>query len=160
MKTYELTYIISSQISAEEAESLAKETETFIQGKEGVILKSDKPVAKTLSYPMKGQASGFFTISEFQVPPEKIGEIKERLEKDAKILRNFIVVKEPVKIQKQRRTKRIFPTPEFETKTERAYTKSEEPSPVESLGEVKTKKADEKADLNDIEKKLDEILGE
>jgi ribosomal protein S6 len=151
MKTYELTYIISSGISAEEAEALAKEIDSFIQSKEGVILKSENPIARILSYQIKKQASGFFVISEFQVEPDKISEIKEKLEKDTNILRHFILTKKPAKIQKARRTRKIFLAPEIETIT---AVKKDRPS------FAKASENKEKVELNDIEKKLDEILGE
>lgn len=155
MKTYELTYIISSALSSEEAGSVATEVDSFLQSKEGVILKSERPVAKALAYPIKKMGSGYFVISEFQLEPEKLIEVKEMLEKDAKVLRSFILVKNPVRIRKERRTKKVFATPELETKLEQ-----KEPAPAESFTEAKEEKTSKKTDLSDIDKKLDELLGE
>lgn len=152
MKPYELTYIISSEISGELAESTAKEIETFIQGKEGVIIKSEKITPKTLSYNIKKQSSGFFGVVEFQLEPEHVEELKTKLEKDDKIIRHMLVIKNPPKIQKERRTKRkIAETPETgAVKEEIVATESVE----------KEEKTTKKVELEDIEKKLDEILSE
>lgn len=138
MKNYELSYIISTEISSEESQAFAKEIESFIQGKEGVIIKSETPVAKTLAFPVKKFGSGFFVISEFQIEPEKIKEINEKLEKDGKILRHIVAVKKHARLQKERRIKKEEPVPQLEIK----------------------KTDDKKVELEEIDKKLNEILGE
>jgi ribosomal protein S6 len=79
MKTYELTYIVSPEITSEEAEVKAKEIESIISSKEGTILRQSNPNAKALSYPIKKHASGFLGILEFQMEPEQLLELKEIL---------------------------------------------------------------------------------
>lgn len=150
MKTYELTYIVSPEITSEEAEAKAKEVESAIQSREGVILKQSNPVAKTLSYPIKKRASGFFGVLEFQLEPEKLIEIKEMLEKDGKIVRHMVIIKLPQKPRKERRSK---PAPAFEIEK-----KIEMEPAIKEEKQVKVQK--EKVELKDIEQKLDELLGE
>jgi len=146
MKTYELTYIITPEISLEEAEAKAKEIEAAIQGKEGVILGQANPSAKTLSYPIKKHASGFLGVLEFQMESEKLVEFKENFSKDEKIARHMVTIKRPARIKKERRAK---PKPaEFFA----AEPKSE--------AQPKKEKEEGKVELKDIEQKLDEILGE
>ncbi|MDO8623405.1 MAG: 30S ribosomal protein S6, partial [archaeon] len=62
MKPYQLTYIISPDITSEQAETESKNIESIVQDKKGVVLKSEKPSAKTLAYPIKKQSSGFFGV--------------------------------------------------------------------------------------------------
>lgn len=150
MKPYELTYIISSEITAEEAEAEAKNIESLIQDKEGIILKSEKPSPRTLAYPIKKQCSGFFGVLEFQLEPEHLGELKEKLQKDGKIIRHMLIIKNPAKIQKERRTRKkplIFPILVGAIEEEKKEKQKE-------------KKINKKVELNEIEKKLDEILSE
>ncbi len=154
MKTYELTYIVSSEISSEEAEAFAKEINSFIQNKEGTIISSQNPVAKTLSFPIKGFGSGYFTISEFQIEPERVKEVEEKLQKDGKILRHMINIKKPIKIQKERGAKK---EPKFTMGQPEKTEVKEEPASAKSSGEARPEK---KIELEDIDKKLDEILGE
>ena len=148
MKPYELTYIISSEITAEEAEAEAKNFESFIQDKEGVVVKSEKPTPKTLAYPIKRQGSGFFTVLEFQLEPEHIGELKEKLQKDGKIIRHMLIIKNPAKIQKERRTRKKPLISAIPVET------------IKEKGEVKEKKVSRKVELKEIEEKLEEILSE
>lgn len=144
MKTYELTYIISSEISSEEAGVKAKEFCSFVESKEGTMLRSENPVAKTLSYPIKKFGSGYFVVLEFKIEPEKLSDLREKLEKDDEILRHVIIIKHPARIRKERRGAR---------KPINIVTTTEA---TEKLDE---KKPDRKIELEDIEKKLDEILG-
>lgn len=168
MKTYELSYIVSPEMTSEEAEAKAKEIESAIQSREGVILKQSNPVAKTLAYPIAKRASGFFGILEFQLEPEKLLELKEIIVKDKKIVRHMVVVKEPVRIRKERRSRiKAEPAftierkePEVEVKTKK-IEEIEEAKTEEKVEVVEKKeKEKEKVELKDIEEKLDEILGE
>src|SRR5688572_11030421 len=149
MKTYELTYVISSSISSEEADSVKNEIESAIQSKEGVIIRSDKMGAQPLSYSIAKQGSGYFYVSTIQIEEAKIKEIKENLDKHDKILRSMIVVKKPVKEMKERRTRRA--KPEFEMAQK---------SPIMEPAATPEEKKGEKVDAVDLDKKLDEILSE
>jgi len=151
MKTYELTYIISPEVSSEEAEAKAKEIESAIQSREGVILKQLNPVAKTLAYQIAKRASGYFGVLEFQLEPEKLLELKEIIAKDIKIVRHMILVKEPVRIRKERRTR---------TKPEAVTTAADQKTEVaEEPAEKPSEEHKEKVELKDIEQKLEELLG-
>jgi len=167
MKTYELTYIISPEITSEEAEAKAKELEVAISSREGTVLKQSNPVAKTLSYQIKKRASGFLGFLEFQLEPEKVVELKEVIKKDGKIVRHMLIIKEAAEMKKERRTRNAQ---KIKTETSEAHSgqptfgierKAEvvEPTNEEKPAQAKTA-GKEKVELKDIEQKLDELLGE
>jgi len=163
MKTYELSYIISPEMTSEEAEAKAKEIESAIQTREGVILKQLNPVAKTLSYQIKKRASGYFGVLEFQLEPEKLLEVKDIVTKDKKIVRNILIIKEAAEFKKQRRTRetvqaKLTPALEMKQKVEANTEKEEVSEPAEAPEEKSEPKA--KVELKDIEHQLEEILGE
>jgi len=160
MKTYELTYIITSEITSEEAEARAKELESAVSRIEGSILRQANPSAKTLSYPVEGRASGFFGVIEFQAEPEKIPELKTFIEKDEKIIRHIIVIKKPQKMRPERRT-RTKPVSTEEPIFNEKKKLEENVDLAEKAEERPTVKAKskEKVELKDIEHELDEILG-
>lgn len=175
MKIYELTYIIPSESAMDEAEDIAKKIEPFIQENEGSILKREGPISKVLAYPIKSKGSGFFYILEFQMNPEKINELKEKIEKEPKIIRHMLLVKKPGRrIKESKRKSRFaggsetlkanvlgkdefsFISP-FASKPDSPAKEREEDIPaVKKLDDEKK----EKVELKDIEKKLDEILGD
>lgn len=152
MKTYELTYIISPEISLEEAQGLAKEIESDIQAKDGAILRQDSPTAKTLCYPIKKRASGFIGVFEFQLEPDKLNELQAKIQKDGKFVRHLVIIKEPARKRKERRVK---------SETVGAEPKAEINSEEKSAHDASHSDAGgEKVELKDIEQKLDEILGQ
>ena len=154
MKTYELSYIISPEITMEEASAKAKDIELAIQSREGTILKQQNPIAKTLAFPVGKKASGFLGFIEFKIEPEKLLEIKEIVAKDGKIVRHMVIIKEAQRIRKERKGKaKAAPLFEVIHKTE---TKHENEKPASVEGSVETK---EKVELKDIDQQLEELLG-
>ncbi len=156
MKTYELTYIISPEITSEEATAKAKEIESTVQGKEGIILSQSNPIAKTLAYPIEKRASGFVGTVEFQMESEKVPELEETISKDENIVRHMVIIKEPLMAKRERRS-RTKPALAVETKKKvEEIVETEKPvhtpkSSTENKGKV---------ELKDIEQKLEELLGE
>jgi len=151
MKPYELTYIISSDEKSEEAENLKKEVEVFVQEKGGIIVKSEKTVPQSLAYPIKRHSSGFFVTLEFQTEEKEIKALVEKLEKNPKILRHVIIIKKPVKQRKERRTRKPIMMPKDKSGVSEVYKEKAKKEPFGPKEEVK---------LEDIDKKLDEILSE
>jgi len=86
--------------------------------------------------PVSQHSNGFFTTIEFNADPEKIEEIEERLKEEKQIQRCLIVKKNPVKF-KARSLRRT----EFSKKIEKEANENKP-----------------KVELQEIEKKLDEIL--
>lgn len=153
MKTYELTYILSPDTSSEQAEAKARELEASIQAKEGAIIKQSNPIAIALSYQIKKRASGLVGTIEFHMESEKLAEFQQAIQKDGKIARHMLIIKEPARQKKERRAKReasvLEPQPQ------------PEPQPQEVSAPASPKPAEKpKVELKDIEEKLDEILGE
>ena len=138
-------------MTSEEAEKIAQGIDEIIQKNEGVIIKQTAPIARTLSQVIKGHASGFFGTLEFQLEQEKLTEVKTFVEKDKKVVRHMLLVKKPVKIKKQRRSRKevVGTTVEIKTEGMKPEVKTEETPKAETP----------KVELKDIEDKLEEILG-
>lgn len=136
MKHYELTYLITPDISEQEATSLSTEVNSLIKEKEGLLWKNLSLLKKQLSYPVKKKLIAYLASTNFQIKEEKLEEIKKELTSNSKILRYLILV-----------------------------TTKEKPKTISKAIKVpviikKTKKisAPKKVDLKEIEKKLEEIL--
>ena len=139
MKSYELTYIISSALTTDEVQNVVKETEGFIQSHEGMILSSEKTSAQPLAFPIKKQASGYFATTIFQAEESKVKTLKEKMDKEKEVLRSVILVKKPLKEMKERRTRKPLAS-------------------AEAVPGLKEKKVYEKMSSEDLDKKIDEIL--
>ncbi|MDP3996052.1 MAG: 30S ribosomal protein S6 [bacterium] len=134
MKTYELTYLISSELTEEQAKELQNKVSALIQGEEGLLIGGSLISKKRLAYAIKKQSQAYLVTTIFQLLPEKLANLEKALKTDGQILRYIILIKRPVKEVKK---SRMFIEPKIE----------------------KPKK-EKKVELEAIEKKLEEILAQ
>jgi small subunit ribosomal protein S6 len=159
MKTYELTLIITPEITSEEAENKSKEIESSIQGKGGSILGKTPTSAKTLSYPIKKHASGFMGVLEFQIEPEELAQLEDSIKKDEKIVRHMVTIKKPARIKEKPARTRKPQVAETEQKPAAEGEPRQEQEPAKEETDEKPQEKN-KVELKDIEQRLDELLGE
>lgn len=133
-KEYELICIFSPQSEGTDLENTKKEIEEIINKFEGKIsFKEEKK--HNLAYPINKQDQGIYLISQISISPEKITDFSKELKLNKQVLRYLlsrITVPKP-KIRKER-PKKIIKKPES--------------------------KVEEKTSLNEIDKKLEEIIKE
>ena len=136
MKNYELIYLSSPDLSKEELSLLREKIFSLIQEVGGELLGSltNTSVRRKLASPVKNKDEAYFTTLDFHSEPEKLETLEKKLRLESQILRYLILVK---------------PKPE----------KLFEPKPAQILPR-KTFESKPKVELKEIEKKLEEILGE
>ena len=131
MKPYELTYLISTENTEQEAKETQANIISLIQKEEGVLVEEKPFLIKQLAYPIKKLNQAFLATILFQLLPEKIEHLEKLLKSEKAILRYLILIKMPAK---KMRPARIFKKPSI------------------------IKKKEGKVDLDKIGKKLEEIL--
>ncbi len=124
MRYYELTCLISPELSSEELNSFQEKIISFLQEGKGILVKIDLPSKKRSDFTLFGL--------NFQLNPEGMEVLEKKLKADKQIIRYFII------------TKRASKAGKIAEKPLRVPKKIQEP----------------KVELKEIEKKLDEILGE
>lgn len=139
MKNYELTYLISPELSEEEGKQFQDKIYSFIQDEGGILGEGKLLLKRRLAYPVKKQIQAYLVSTTFQLNPEKLANLEKRLKSENQILRHIIIVKRKYKLSSPRR-KPIIPT--------------------EGKSPEKPRKEEKKIELKEIEKKLDEILKE
>ncbi len=132
MKHYELTFLISPELNPEELISFQEKIINQVQQEKGILVKINKPVKKNLNGPVGNKNQAFLLSLEFQLNPENSANIQNKLKAENQIMRYFLIVKKPPKAAG------LF----------------------EKERRVPRKTAKSKVELKEIEKKLDEILGE
>jgi len=132
MKYYELSILISPEITEKELLELEEKIVSFLQEEKGILLKSNKSVKKHLGYPIKKKTQAFLFNLEFQLNPESLEKIRNKLKKEGLILRFLFLAKKMPKTKEKERQRQRVPK----------------------------KIAESKVDLKEIEKKLEEILTE
>ena len=138
MNFYELTCLLPSDLSEEEAKKISEKIISFIQEKDGILkeeLFKNKFVKEKLGQSTKKEIGVYLNTITFYLSPQRIEELKIRLKAEDRIVRYMILVKKP-----SRETKISKALPQVE-KTRREIAISPK-----------------KVDLKEIEKKLEEIL--
>ena len=133
MKNYELTYLISPELDEEELNSFQEKINSLIKEEGGVLNKTGLIAKINLFNPIKKFDQARLSTLNFKLEKGKIGALEKKLRAENPILRFSILVKAPLK-----------KLPEIAVR---------EPK---KLFEPKEKKAE----LKEIEKKLEEILEE
>jgi len=148
-KQYELVCILSPFLEGDTLEEAKREIEKIVSSKKGKIVfkESEK---KELAYPINKQGQGIFTISQISVLPENVPVISKELKLNKRIIRHLInqmpsIVKEVDKKLKNKKPKR---TSDLKTEQKQEISKK---TAKEEQQEGKTK-------LEEIDKKLDEII--
>ncbi len=132
MKYYELTYLVPSETSESSLSELKEQIIRFLQ-ETGGLLNEVKSISKNiLGYPIKGKKAVFISTLNFCLDPEKLKDLEKIVRSENKILRYLII----------------------------SSQKKEESPKISKRPELKEKKSVQKVELKEIEKKLDEILGE
>ena len=139
MKLYELTYLVSAELSPEQMETLSKKVDSLIL-KNGEIIGSIAPDKKNLTYPIKKQNAALLSQVKFNFEPELIDEFKKEINKEKEILRIMLIEKKNMRIKKKNRSSIL------------------EPKLISEDIKIPAKKSKQKDDLDKIEEKLDEIL--
>ena len=72
MKNYELTCLISPDLSEEELKNLSAKINSFVQKEAGVLEKTAEPLRKRLGYPIKGKTGAFSVSLNFSLDSKKL----------------------------------------------------------------------------------------
>jgi len=132
MKNYEITHLISSEIPEEEVKQAQSRLVSLIQSEGGLVLEEKIPFRKKLAYPVRKQSQAYLSFLVFQMEPEKLKDLEKKIKEISQILRYLLLIKLP---KKERKTS-VF---------------AKKPKTLKSEKE-------KKVDIEEIGKKLDEIL--
>ena len=134
MKQYELTYIILPDLEEKELEDVSKKINGFLQEQAGILIKSTEFEKKRLGCAIRKKEEGLLTNLEFSLNPEKLKDFDKKIKSEGRILRYIITAKKPEKAFEEKKKVRRIP-----------FSKTKEQKKVE---------------LEEIDKKIEEILNE
>lgn len=155
MQHYELLSVLSIKLNEEEQKKAVEKVIDLIKKEGGQVTKNEDWGRRKLAYQIKHERHGFYLLLEFDLMPNKLSVISKFLKLTPEILRYMMVqakIRTEEEIAKERRIKerRIA---EEEKKLKEKIAAEEKP--------VEKKPAKEKKiSLEDLDKKLDEILKE
>lgn len=93
MKEYEIVYVFRPDLSDEDRSKKIERIHGLITEGGGEIEKTDDWGKRTLAYEIDHYPEGYYGLTLFQLPPQGVNLMKERLNIDEEILRYQIVVR-------------------------------------------------------------------
>lgn len=150
-KKYEIAYLISPEVSDEEVFGEAGKITTAIQDLGGLINRIEEPKKRRLAFMIKKFRNGSFGWTTFSMMPGNLAEFKKTIDASAKTIFRYLIT-ETAKL-------RIAPQ-----KYPRLVTRpklSDAPKHYEYVTKQPTEPAgaEEKMNIEELDKKLEEILG-
>jgi len=139
-KNYEIAYLLSLLVPENEVATYAGKLTSLIGDQGGVVKRVEEPKARRLAYPVKKERSAYFGYTTFVMAKEAINDLKKKLAFETKILRFLIVEEEEKSIP--------MPRISFRKPQERVIVTPRETEEKEKL------------DIVQLDKKLEEILGQ
>ena len=145
LKLYEAAYLISPARSEEEAKSFHDALKNYLPDLGGLIEENGAVLKRRLFYPIKKMREAYFAHFKFMVEPEKLSELKKKL--DVKDVLRYLLV------ETKRVPQRVFRPRVFKSTTI-------ENAPVDKIEKiVEAKPVEPAANIEEIDKRLEEILG-
>jgi len=148
---YELLFIIPNKFTEEEANSVVAKVKKIITEEGGNITFSEFWGKKRLTYPIKQNSYGYYSLFEFDLDGEKLAKINKTLRMANDVIR-FEIVRKKIKTAEQlEKEKKI--SEKIAVKNMAKEQKAEEKETLKpAQGKAK------KLDLKDLDQKLDDIL--
>lgn len=143
---YEVAYLVSPAYSEEEAQNYQQALKNLVQGAGGLIDQEGEVIKRRLAYPVKKMREAHLGSFRFLLSSEKIAELENKLKSSKEVLRHLIV-----------HTKRQPPrTIRSQVLKPGVTATSAKP---EKAGKPESAQMEPAADIEEIDKKLEEILG-
>jgi len=143
MRIYEINYIVSGASKEDELKALTSKISGYISENEGKIEKIAEPLKKFLGFQVTSKKDIFFNSIIFSMPQEKLLDFEKRVKTETTILKYNLLKRDKVESNSgqefYRRRRKPMESTEMPT---------EEPSKPK------------KADLKEIDQKIEEILSE
>lgn len=156
---YEILFIIPNKFTDDEAKTVSASVEKVIADSGGKITLREFWGKKRLAYEIKHNAFGYYSLFEFDLEGKNLAKIDTALRLSTDVLRHQIVVKKSkseatlakeAKIRAKIDSKKAADSKKLEEKTKT-------PS-VSSTASKSGDKVDKRADLKDLDEKLEGIL--
>ena len=94
MKPYELTYLIIPSFTTEEAGVFHEGIKKIISKNGGLLGSEQIPTRKTLAYPIKKSTEGYLSSIDFNAIEENAKKVGEEVKKEKNILRHILIGKQ------------------------------------------------------------------
>jgi ribosomal protein S6 len=166
MSFYEINLLLSSKLSQEEANSIISSLESLLQ-KYGKLTGERTIEMKKLAYSILKEEEAWFSFLTLYpekglVKKEMLDAVEKQIKEEKRILRHLILKKEEIKIKKSEMRVAAAAASKEEAKSEKAEKEKAEikEAEKEAVAEEVKEEPHKKVELEDVEEKINEMLGE
>ncbi|OGY41533.1 MAG: 30S ribosomal protein S6 [Candidatus Buchananbacteria bacterium RBG_13_36_9] len=142
--------------TADELKPIVEKVAAQIKENQGTITKDDNLGKLKFAYPLKHQSHGYYLLYEFNLPKANLIKLNRSLSLATELLR-FIIVKKKVKTETEIKKEKALQE-KLAKKKEKEIEKIKADKVEAKEKPKKERTAKEKISLEDLDKKLDEIL--
>jgi len=149
---YELVFIISGSLAEDQHPQAIAEIKAILEKYDGQVSLSADLGRRKLAYPIDHLKHGFYHVWEFDIMPFSLNKVEQEFRLNKNILRHLVIRKkvqtEAAKAKEQKR----------QAGKANAELKAQDKAKAETV--KKTENTKGKVSLEDLDKKLDELLDE
>jgi small subunit ribosomal protein S6 len=91
VREYEIVYVVRPDLSDEDRAAKIERVHSLIAENSGQLGKVEDWGKRVLAYEIKHYTDGYYGLAEFQLEPDKVKSLEERLNIDEEILRYQII---------------------------------------------------------------------
>ncbi len=147
-KNYEIAYLISPGVAEDQVYGEAGKITGFIQECHGLVSHISEPKSRRLSYPIGKQMAAYFGWTAFTLAPGNLKDLEKKIKSEKDIIRYFITTEVKKPVGHMRPIGRVGqPRPMRESDAEAKPFVAQAP------------KEEDKVKIEELDKRLEEILG-
>ena len=139
-KKYEIAFLLSPTIAEEALLAHTQKINAALEADKAIISHAEMPRKRRLAYPIEKEANAYFGWIKFTAPADAVAEINKKIKLEKTTLR-FLIVEDTIHVTTMPRMLRMAPPTIIPTQPKREEETSE------------------RLDLEELDKKLEEILG-
>lgn len=153
---YEILFILPNKFTDDEAKSLATKVGQTLTDNGGTITHTEYWGKKKLAYEIKHNVYGYYGLFEFDLERESLAKVDQALRLSTDVLRHMIVAKKAKTAEQIARNEAI--RAKIDSKKAAEEKQQQEKTPKEEPKSETPKTEDKRANLKDLDEKLEGIL--
>ncbi len=162
MNLYEITYLISPELTNEDATELGEKLAESFKSLDSTLYKIEDPKKRNLAYEVRGFNEAYIASVDLDVSSEKVKLIEEELKEEKMVIRHIVISKDELEKEedpeiKEEEEEEIDDVPDTKDE-ENDQDNEDDQGKEEEEEEDDDKKVQKKVKLKEIDEKIDEIL--
>lgn len=147
MNLYEIIYLISPELTNEDANQLNEKIAESLKALGATLYKIESPKKRNLAYQVNGFNEAYLASIDLDASAKKTKSIEEKLKEEEKVIRQIIISKDALEKEEKEPDVKELSQEKEEEKDKNQEEKKNKKGPKEK-----------KVKLKEIDEKIDEIL--